>query len=102
MEFKLISIKNYLSELFPESWQQLKDLRATDEDFRIICDDYEACMQLINTNTPANALSSELVKEYKELCSNLESEIAHYLKASSTKNSNTHQKLSKNEELKNV
>ena len=98
----MINIKGHLSELFPESWQQLNDLRATDDDFRIICDDYEACMQLINTNTQANALSSELVKEYKELCSSLESEMAYYLKASSTKYSNTHQKLSKNEDLKNV
>lgn len=107
MELKLINSKSYLYELFSDSWQQVLKLQSIDEEFKSMCDDYEACMQVINRNSPAKALSSELVKEYKELCSSLESEITYYLKARSTKIDSTntgsaHQKSSKNEELKNV
>ena len=97
VELKLIHRKSYLDELFPNSWEQVQRLRSDNEEFKGICNDYEACMRMIDRSCHDIKLTPELLKEYRDLCGKLESEIAYYLNAGSE-----YHQLPIDEELNNV
>jgi len=97
VELKLIHRKSYLYELFQNRWEQVQRLRSDNEEFKGICNDYEACTRIIDRSCHDKKLTPDILKEYRDLCGKLESEIAYYLNVCSE-----HHQLPIDEELNNV
>ncbi len=70
-----------LIQHFPQHWRQIRWLLQENEDFRELCDDYSACIEMQRQWRPMKTPSTQKwLEEYEVLQSELETEISDFLK----------------------
>ncbi len=68
-----------LHERLPQVGDRISRLFASDEDFRELCDEYEACARTITRFAAADVSSAGLRTEYAALLLRLERELPRYV-----------------------
>ena len=72
----MASSLQFVSEQFPKLHQQVASLFDRDSIFRELCEDYEACADVLAGRPPSDDLS----REYAALRLRLETELLRYLR----------------------
>ena len=68
-----------LHQRLPQVGERVARLFASDEDFRELCDEYEACARTITRFAAADVSSAGLRTEYAALLLRLERELLRYV-----------------------